>query len=318
MCTLILILCLVFLSAGISVFIWLNRDPGQGDPEWQRFLLEERAERFQDMGGYRIRYVELGRGSPVLLIHGFGDSSYSWHKNIRSIASAGFRVIAVDFPGMGFSGSPDNFSFSVEDLGREILRFTKRIGVRRFHLVGNSMGGGISLYLSLYHPRNINRAVLVDPACYPDAGMQIRLMVRFAALRSIMSNIAGVWTVRLALRQIYADPSRVTEVMVAEYSRPFRRKEFRGILVRLITGYFSGTLVAMKRKYPEMSRPSLIVWGKHDRWLRASTIARWLHRDLRGSGLVVVDDAGHVPHQEQAERFNSLVIGFLKGTAGGC
>ena len=307
----VVIFLLVFLLPG-TLILWLNRETGNRDVEWRNFLTTNNAEKFMDMGDYRLRYIEFGKGDTVLMIHGFADSSYAWHRNIKEISKAGFHVIAIDFPGMGKSGAPKNFSFKIDDLANEVLKFTRKKNIKKFHLIGNSMGGGIALYLSLFSPKQVNRVILSNPVGYPELGAVLRPMIKNKALRSFVKKTSGIWSVRIALFNVYHRWSRIKDEVVAEYSQPLQRPDYRDNCTKLINGFFSKSFEEMEQSYGNMEQPCLILWGSHDNWIPLDPFGNKLHQNLKNSELTIISDAGHVPFQERPEIFNKYTIDFLK------
>jgi pimeloyl-ACP methyl ester carboxylesterase len=77
-----------------------------GDPAWAALIRDNQWTRTMDMDGYSLNYLDAGAGPVVVMLHGFGDSVYSWRWNIQAFVEAGYRVLALDLPGMGLSGKP--------------------------------------------------------------------------------------------------------------------------------------------------------------------------------------------------------------------
>ena len=128
-----------------------------------------------DMGGYALSYIDMGAGSPVVLIHGFADSTYAWHKVAFALRDAGNRLIIVDQPGHGLSeGEPariGDFAEYQAVLGA-LLESAGRLGLPQpWHLFGQSTGGAILLdYLLTGTPRpQLGQSVLLAPLVRPRA-----------------------------------------------------------------------------------------------------------------------------------------------------
>src|SRR5439155_25658072 len=102
---------------------------------------------------------------PIILIHGFTASVYVWKTVAPMLADAGFRVIAVDLIGFGYSEKPSWFDYSIQSQARMISRFMNRLGIGRATIVGNSYGGAVALMLTLDYPESVEKLVLVDAVC---------------------------------------------------------------------------------------------------------------------------------------------------------
>lgn len=107
--------------------------------------------RFVEVDGATVHYQEFGDPSDptLLLIHGYTASTYVWHTVAPRLADEGFRVLAVDLLGFGFSDKPAAFDYSIASQARLISRFMNRLGVGRATLVGSSYGGAVASTLAL-------------------------------------------------------------------------------------------------------------------------------------------------------------------------
>jgi len=310
------IIILVLVSCGLLLAgVWrMARHPaGPGDLEWLALVKENGWAATADLGGYRLYYLEGGQGPPVLLLHGYGDSSYSWHRNFQPLIQAGFRVLALDLPGLGASEVPPDFDFTAESLAREIMAFLDYKALTQVHLIGNSLGGHLSLYLAYHHPDRVGQIVPVCPAAYLDRRRAFRAaLIKAPFLAEAIRPFFGPWSVRLFLRECFFDPELVTEAVVSQRSQPLQRPDLAVNLVKLARNYFSTGFIELSRNYKALTTPVLLVWGAHDRVIDTDRFAERLHGDLPGSRLVIIDRAGHVPHEERPEVFNDLVIRFLR------
>jgi pimeloyl-ACP methyl ester carboxylesterase len=281
---------------------------GEGDVRWNRWVSPHR--KFADFQDYRMHYVDMGRGRPVLMVHGFADSSYCWHANARPLVDAGFRVVLVDQPGLGRSEiPPEGYLYSMENQAAQVIRLADRLQLNRFSLVGHSMGGGIVLYLCLRHPGRVDRAVVLDPACYRPPRTALLSIPGAVPVAKIL---AGRWLVKLGLLSAYLDSKMVNDALVDEYARAFQKPGYVNVLAALSTQYFSEQFTRMGDDYERISTSLMILWGDHDSWIPPEYGSR-LHKRIRDSRLHLIRQAGHCPHQEQAAAVNPLLVGFLTG-----
>lgn len=290
-----------------------RQSPGPGDSLWQAQIARADWSRHLDLGGYRLHYLDAGQGPPVLLLHGFGDSVYSWRHNIKPLVQAGFRVVALDLPGLGESETPAGFAFTVEAVAAQITAFLDALNVDRVDVVGNSLGGNLALFLARYHPDRIRRIVLTGPACYPSCRHDIlSALARSPITAALVEPILAPWNFRLMIRFCYDDPDRVTDDNVSQRCLPLNRPDFRNNLIRLGGSYFSQGFLDLSWSYHRIAIPVLAVWGEHDRIIRTDRNAQRLHQDIPGSRLVIMKQAGHLPHEEQPGGFNRLMLDFLQ------
>ena len=143
-------------------------DPyGDPDPEWLRIDWREHR-REVDVVGAKANYVEMGKGPPLLFVHGLSGCWQNWLENIPHFARS-HRVVAMDLPGFGASPMPP-WEISIPAYGRFLRDFCERIGIDRCSLVGNSMGGFIATELAITEPERIDDLVLVSAAGITWAG----------------------------------------------------------------------------------------------------------------------------------------------------
>jgi pimeloyl-ACP methyl ester carboxylesterase len=283
-----------------------------GDSEWERFLGSEAEVEFAAVGEHRLRVIQLGEGEPLLLIHGYADSAYTWHRNVQALAEAGFRAVAYDLPGCGESALPDHFGFGVDEQAELALGLLDLLGIQRTHLMGASMGGGIGLHLAARHPDRLRRVVLAAPVCYHPPFRPFIHLLHVRPVGAVVGRLIGPWMAGLALLRQYGDPSRIEPRTLAQYRLPFRRPEYHAACVGMARGFWNDAFVDTVDRYGEIDLPLQLVWGQRDLMLPPRKYA-WRLAAETGADLEIVPGAGHVLQQEQPDEFNAAVIGFLRG-----
>ena len=281
-----------------------------GDPDWENFLETEAQVRFIAVGEHRLRVVEIGAGEPVLLVHGLGDSAYTWHRNLPALADAGFRALAYEHPGCGESALPAGFHFGVDDLARLAVGLMDALGIERAHLVGSSMGGGIGLQLAVHQPKRLRRVVLAGATCYRAAFRPFNYLARCSPFCALCCRLGGPWLAEPVLRRVYGDPSLLTPQVVAQYRMAAERPQYRQTCAGMVRDYWNGAFAETARHYQEIRLPLLLVWGARDVCVRAR-YGRRLAADT-GADLIVIARAGHLVQQASPEPFNEAVICFLR------
>jgi len=303
---------LLFTFAWLAVWCIAQKPPGPGDAVWQARVRDQGWSRFVKVAGHRFHYLDIGQGRPILLIHGFADSAYTWHHNLDSLARAGFRALAVDLPGIGESPVPSDYPNTVQALGRTLIAFLDDLGLDRVDVIGNSLGGSLSLALAVDYPQRIQRVIVIDPLCYPSIRHTF-----FAALADspplafLIKPLIGPWVFGIGQRLSFHNPELVNRAMISQRSQPLIRPDFPDHLVRLGRGYISEGFNRLAKQYGRIPHPTLIIWGATDRVIPMIPQARRLQADIPGSRLVIMDRAGHLPHQERPNEFNELVLEFL-------
>jgi len=247
---------------------------------------------------------------PIFLLHGTGASLHTWDGWARELARER-RVIRFDLPGFGLTGpSPDGI-YSVESYVDTVLAVADTLGVQRFVLGGNSLGGYVAWATAVLHPQRVDRLVLVDAAGYAFQSQSVPLAFRIARtplLNRLVRDVLPRGVVASSLRDVYGDPARVTPELVDRYFDLATRAGNRAALVARFDQTQPGSLGERVR---EIQVPTLILWGRKDSLIPLE-FGEQFARDIRGSRLVVFDALGHVPHEEDPARTVAAVLPFIR------
>jgi pimeloyl-ACP methyl ester carboxylesterase len=247
---------------------------------------------------------------PIVLLHGTSASLHTWEGWTRELTRER-RVIRFDLPGFGLTGpSPDGI-YTVESYVDTVLAVADRLGVQRFVLAGNSLGGYVAWATAVLHPERVERLILVDAAGYPFRSQSVPLAFRIARtpiLNVLMRDVLPRGVVERSLRDVYGDATRVTPGLVDRYFDLATRTGNRAALVARFDQTKPGSLA---ERVPEIQVPTLILWGGKDRLIPLEFGERF-GRDIHGSRLVVFDALGHVPHEEDPARTVAAVLPFME------
>lgn len=260
------------------------------------------------VNGVEYHVIDQGTGPVVALIHGFGGSVFSFRKQIDLLAHT-HRVIAIDLPGFGSAGRPEDIDLSLTAHAVRTWALLDRIGVSRLILVGHSMGGAIAARMAAALPERVERLVLVSathpeqPGAPPLPGLLRPLMVILLALLAWQRP-----RLRWSLRQIVYDPAFVTDAVWEGYSRPWRIRGTGAALLRLMHDV---------RRDPPLdpaciAARTLLLWGEADP-VEPLHVAHDLHRRIPDARLEVIAKAGHLPLEEQPAAATDAIMRFLGG-----
>jgi pimeloyl-ACP methyl ester carboxylesterase len=286
-----------------------DRPPGPPGRWLGRLGLEER---FATVAGVRIRYVRTGEGPPVVLLHGFASSIYTWKDVIPGLERE-HEVVALDFPGFGWSDQPADLSFDLYP--RVVLGLLDQLSLDRVSLVGNSMGGAMACWIAASEPRRMGRLVLID-----SAGFNLREADRPAMVRLISHPLAEAVVGRLpatrllvtaGLRRVLHDDTRLTEEGVDEYLAAAKRP---GTLrsIRSLVASYRGAAGEFESGLSRIRAPTLVIWGEKDAWIPLAHADRFVTA-IPGARKVVLPGVGHVPEEEAPEEVTRLLLEFLGG-----
>jgi pimeloyl-ACP methyl ester carboxylesterase len=301
------------LFVGLSVVPWLLPLPGPAPVAAES--LAPPGGRFVTIAGTRTFLVEEGpaEGPAVVLVHGFGGSTFSWRKNVAPLAAAGFHVVAVDLPGFGLSDKRWEADYSHPAAADFVVAVMSRLGIRRATLVGHSMGGDVVAHVAERHPDAVERIVFVAPVFFEGkAPGGSATLLRYPPLRR-WARIVVRWKLRPpgtgnTLRTAFADPSLVTPEVIEGYAAPRRLADWDLALLGMARDLSRS---ALPRPLSTLRVPVLIVWGDRDTWVPLSRGER-LRKELPAAEWFVVEGAGHLVLEEKPAAVDERLIAFLR------
>jgi 2-hydroxy-6-oxonona-2,4-dienedioate hydrolase len=255
--------------------------------------------------GQRMHYIEVGRGEPVILLHGMGGEGARWMPTISGLAPF-FRVIAPDQIGFGQSDKPLTMYHSGVFAGF-VARFMEAIGVSRATIIGQSMGAGVALYLAVHHPASVARLVLVNGVGYRSASDPPPPPPNWRDRQT--ANAGTLEESRKYLEKLYYDHRFITDEMVEQNLILRLRSAYTIESMQTANGRGLGGV--MEEEVQAIKVPTLLVWGMNDP-LSPVASAEKLNSWIKGSRKVLIDKAGHYPFLEHPEEFNRIVLEFLK------
>ncbi|MGH8506131.1 MAG: alpha/beta fold hydrolase [Stenotrophobium sp.] len=258
--------------------------------------------------GYRIHYLDEGKGPVVVFLHGSGNGAcgYSNFKgNYPALVKAGYRVILPDLIGFGYSDKPDDVEYPLSFFVECVKQTLDVIGVNRYTLLGNSLGGAVALGFALEHPQNVERLVLMAPGGVSD-------MPEYQAMPGMAALFAHLATGKpfthdtmkaFFIKAFVVDPAFVDDQLVAE----------RLELMKLQNPQVMKTMKVpnLTERLGEIKCLTLALWGINENMMPEVGILR-LAKGLPDCRMVLVPKCGHWVMIEHRELFNRTVLDFLK------
>jgi len=262
---------------------------------------------YRVVDGTRLRMIDTGQGAPVVFIHGFAASMYSWRKTLPAVVAAGYRVIAFDNRGFGFSDKPAD-DYSNAAYARLVVALLDSLHLPSAVLVGHSMGGAIAAEVALRYPARVRGLVLIDAAGFGVRWPGILKVGRWPGAGGVATAIRGRWVTERLLRSTYADPSKVTEEDVDQYYAPVPEPGYGRALRGVLREFRFDTLVG---RLGAVAAPTLVMWGAADRWIPVRDGSR-LAAELPRGVFVIIPRTGHAAAEESPDEVNRLLLTFLK------
>jgi pimeloyl-ACP methyl ester carboxylesterase len=286
-------------------------DPyGDANPAWLEIDWRESLHSVE-IGGNPVTYVEIGEGRPIVFVHGLSGSWQNWLENIPTLASRGFRVLALDLPGFGSSPIP-TWPISIPAFGSLVDELSMALNLHAVTLVGNSMGGFICAEVAIRDPAWVERLVLVSAAGISHATMK-RHPAEISAplgplIEPLSSRLRDASMRRPGLRDtafgnVFRHPRLIPRELLWEFWQA--GTDCPGFIpsVRALAGY------DFRHRLERIAVPTLIVWGADDRIVPARDAVGY-HELIRSSELAILADCAHVPMAERPVRFNRIVERF--------
>jgi pimeloyl-ACP methyl ester carboxylesterase len=268
-----------------------------------------------EVNGERVAYLDVGQGQPVILIHGFGGSMWQWEHQQQPL-SAEFRLITPDLVGSGLSTKPE-IEYRPEQMLDYFIGFMDALRIRQATLVGNSMGAGLAIGMALTYPDRVSQLILIDglPANVRErlTSPSIKRALDTAApswLASFGNWLFGGVMIESVLKEIVHDPALLTPAVI---ERSNRNRQRPGVIPPLMTVRDTLPLweSGFAKRIGEIRHPTLILWGEEDRVFPLPA-GEDLQRTIKGSALVRIPNAGHIPQWERPDLANRAMIEFLR------
>jgi len=284
-------------------------------PAYLSWMQTRHLDHYVAAGNFRLHYLHVGSGEPVVLLPGGGGWIYDFRDIIAALAPH-YAVYAIDPPGDGYTTplakNPNyNRIYTFASIDHALLAFMNALHLRTAAFVGNSWGGGYALYFAERHPARVSKLVSLDGEGpnLDDTGGQVSWeLAKWPVLGEVeMKLTATPGYVRQELESLFVHRT-VTDDMVREYYIPY---SFHSNLISqwVLTRNLDWSVT--EQLLPTMHTPLLIIWGKQDTLMPASLfVPRW--RQLAPCATIVeINQAGHTVHDDQPAQVNRLLLRFL-------
>ena len=285
------------------------------DADWnrnRRVVFHSDHSHFVDIDGVRVHYQEAGDpNAPVLvLIHGFASSTLVWSKVFLRLEDAGFRVIAVDMVGFGYSGKPRNGEYTIAGQAGLLMGLLDRLNIKRATLVGSSYGGAVAATCALDYPRRVEKLVLIGTV-NNNRPLNYKLMRVFGSpvFGDVVSPllIGSRRLLRRRMKRVYDRHEWVLdERRVDARHLPLRASGTQRAIIRTVRRWDAERI---SRDAHLINQPTLLLWGENDQEIPLADGER-LHEQISGSRLIVFLNCGHMPQEEYPEEFTGVVADF--------
>ncbi|MCU0463966.1 MAG: alpha/beta hydrolase [Anaerolineae bacterium] len=302
-------------------------------------ILDEDA-RYIEVGGASIYLIERGDpdGLPVLLLHGFGGSVFTWRYTIDPLAEAGYRVIAFDRPPYGLSEKSSDFDWVGTAYADLTVGVMDELGIEAAVLVGHSAGGAVIADVAALYPERVlgldfvaGAVMTGDPDIDSGRGQRDDSQEQGSGIGGLMANLGDIDPesplAQIAVRTLltperfadlltsaYYSPEAVPADAVEGYGRPLAVPGWEAAFLKLLSGGM-GQPNYTPELWDTLDLPVFLQWGENDTWVPL-VIGEAVAARVDGAILATYPETGHIPMEEQIDAFNADLLDWLAGIEG--
>lgn len=267
------------------------------------------------VGPGSMHVERYGRGGePVVLLHGFGTSSFLWRNVAPALTLSGLTAFAVDLLGYGESDRPLDADYSIAAQAEYLERAMTALHISRASVVGLGIGGGIALRLASARPARVRRLALINSVAFDECpGRDVRSIqlgtARFA-LRVSQGVLGAAPLLKRVLEEGVAHPESMPARLVARYLAPYAGAEGVMHLLALARALRADDVESLPLS--RLAVPTLIVWGEAEPWLDGGLPER-LQRAIPGSRLVRMAQVGRLVPEDSPQVLSKLLAEHALG-----
>lgn len=251
-------------------------------------------------------------GTPIVMLHGFAASTFTWRHQWPALADAGYRVILIDHLGFGGSARVAGPEYSTQSHANLALAAMTGLHIPRAIVVGHSYGGRVAMQMALYAPERIIAIAAFAPEAFATRRPKISSFVRIPLFGyALVFYSTGPSAVRPGLRYVSGSESWLTPEVVAGYALPVGvRGHVRGQIWNSLSPKDGAQPVPANLS--RIACPALFIWGEKDPVFPAGDADTLVQR-LPNAQAQVFDGIGHLPHEEAPDEANVALLTFLAG-----
>lgn len=248
-------------------------------------------------------YILNGK-PPLLLIHGFASSTYTFRRMIPLLQHQ-FSIIALDLPGFGRSEKPTSFIYSLQNYAELMLECIQHFGISKPYIVAHSMGGQIALNMARIAPEKISKLILLCSSGYL---RRAKKPLIYSSYLPFFEKFVHYYVRRKEvidhLRNVVYNHSLISDELIDEFARPLEEKGFYQALIRLLRHRED----LEPHQLQKIQVPTLLIWGEEDKVVPVDIGYRLVH-DLPRAHLIIYEKTGHLITEEKPEHvFENILM----------
>ena len=260
-----------------------------------------------------VHYKIEGKGFPIVLIHGTASSLHTWDAWTKELVKTN-QVIRMDLPAFGLTGPNATANYSIKSYTKFLHKFLTKINIDRFYLAGNSLGGNIAWNYAAEHPKKVEKLILVDASGLPTNKPQpaIFKMAKTPIVSSLFLYVTPKFLIKKNMKEVYADDTKITDELVIRYHKMALREGNRQAFIDRARMDFKLNTNTNLEKLKSIQTPTLLIWGAKDHWIPLKSVGKKMDSVLPNSKMVVLENSGHVPMEENPEESLDVLKAFIE------
>jgi pimeloyl-ACP methyl ester carboxylesterase len=272
----------------------------------KKFMNSDYIGEYIEFDGKTMHYLKGGSGEPLILVHGIGQSLYTW-REVFELLCENYTVFALDLIGMGYSSRPESYDYSVVSQAEAINGFMDAMQISSAHMLAFSTGTLYALQFTQQHPEKVGGLMLISPGGLTPEMPFIVPMLSSSLIGSIAAKLFTVKTVRKLLDCCFFDHTLLTEEAVREYYMPLTGTPARLALHYSLRGLADEEIMQSLRY---IKNNTLIILGEDDKW-HTKELAEVFHNAILESQFAIVRNCGHMVQEEKPQRLIELINEFI-------
>lgn len=251
----------------------------------------------------RIHYIDEGMGPTLFLLHGLGNNSQSWRRQIEALKNQ-FRVIAWDAPGYGKSSDPESELRHFSQFAEILNKVVEELSLTEIYLLGHSMGSAIATEFCFHYPKTIKGLILASATRGGSVLAPEENERRLQARLKLIDTLTPEELAKERTKHLLApnpDPAVLEEA--ERIMAQVRPKGYRSVSYCLYNA-------EVDNKYSTIDVPTLLICGELDTVTPVSE-SKIIQSKIKGAKLEIISGAGHLCYQEKPEQFNELIRQFI-------
>lgn len=260
-----------------------------------------------------INYEKRGNGNnKIIFIHGFGASRKSFY-DIASFFNKDYELYLIDLVGFGNSKPDSKYKFTQENQANTLFNFIVSLKLDNLIIISHSYGAGVALILTnilLQNNISVKNIILLAPATYPQKFPFFIDLSRFPILnRVFIYMVSAKYQAEYILKHLFWDKTKVTSERINRYAEFYEQDYNKFAIIETACNIIPDNVTEIQKKILEIEVPALIIWGDKDPVIPKDNILR-LHKDLSKSKLIILQNVGHIVHEENPEIVYNEIITF--------